>query len=388
MNAARDRQVGVWVVGGRGSVATTVVTGTAATVAGLAEPHGLVTVQPPFAEAAMPALADLVFGGHDVVETPLATRAARLVDAGVLPAGLPAAVGDALAAAEAEQRRGITAFEARTEPRAAIYRIASDLRAFRERHELERIVVVNLSSTEPPMEPHDALLVSDDADSLERALGILPPSSLYAVAAIECGCAFVDFTASTGPRLPAIESLAKAHEVPLAGSDGKTGETMVKSALAPAFVERRLKVRSWSATNLLGGGDGETLSDPDRARAKLRSKGRVLEQILGYAVEAPIRIETVRELGEWKTAWDHVVFEGFLGVRMRMQFTWEGCDSALAAPLVLDLVRLMTLALDRGESGFVRELAFFFKDPAGSSEHALHRQYAMLERWACQEVVV
>ena len=388
MTEARDRQVGVWLVGARGSVATTVVTGAAATVAGLAEPTGLVTARPPFADVGMPALADLVFAGHDIVETPLATRAAQLVDAGVLPAGVPSAVGDALAEAEAEQRRGITANEARAEPRVAIDRIASDLRAFRERHELDRVVVVNLASTEAPMEPHDALLASDGSATLERTLGVLPPSSLYAVAAIECGCAFVDFTASTGARVAAIETLAKAHEVPLAGSDGKTGETMVKSALAPAFVERSLKVRSWSATNLLGGGDGETLSDPDRARAKLLSKGRVLEQILGYAVEAPIRIETVRELGEWKTAWDHIVFEGFLGVRMCMQFTWEGCDSALAAPLVLDLVRLMTLALDRGESGFVRDLAFFFKDPAGSSEHALHRQYAMLERWACQEVVV
>ena len=139
----------------------------------------------------------------------------------------------------------------------------------------------------------------------------------------------------------------------------------MKSAVAPAFAARALKVRSWAGMNLLGGGDGEVLGDPERARSKLESKGRVLEEILGYPVEAPIRIEDVRDMGEWKTAWDHIVFEGFLGVRMKLQFVWEGCDSTLAAPLLLDLVRLMVLALERGERGVISELAFFFKDPGG-----------------------
>ena len=102
---------------------------------------------------------------------------------------------------------------------------------------------------------------------------------------------------------------------------------------------------------MLGGGDGAALADPDRVQSKLDSKGRLLEEILGYPVEAPIHIEDVRDMGEWKTAWDHIVFEGFLGVRMKLQFTWEGCDSTLAAPLLLDLIRLMALALERGERG-------------------------------------
>ena len=202
-------------------------------------------------------------------------------------------------------------------------------------------------------------------EALDRGLGVLPPSSLYALAAIETGCAFVDFTPSVGARLPALEALAEAHEVPLAGSDGKTGETFMKSALAPAFAARALKVRSWAGMNLLGGGDGAALADPARAQSKLDSKGRLLEEILGYPVEAPIRIEDVRDLGEWKTAWDHITFEGFLGVRMKLQFVWEGCDSTLAAPLLLDLMRLMALALERRERGVVPELAFFFKDPGG-----------------------
>ena len=119
--------------------------------------------------------------------------------------------------------------------------------------------------------------------------------------------------------------------------------------------------------NLLGGGDGATLADPERARSRSSTpRARCLEEILGYPVEAPVRIDDVRDMGEWKTAWDHIAFEGFLGVRMKMQFTWEGCDSALAAPLLLDLARLGALALERGDAGVVAELAFFFKDPAGT----------------------
>jgi myo-inositol-1-phosphate synthase len=174
--------------------------------------------------------------------------------------------------------------------------------------------------------------------------------------------------------------------VPVAGSDGKTGETFMKSVLAPALGQRNLRVRSWAGMNILGGGDGATLSDPTHAQSKLNSKGKLLDEILGYPVEAPIHIEDVRDMGEWKTAWDHIVFEGFLGVRMKLQFTWEGCDSTLAAPLLLDLMRLMGLALERGERGTMSNLAFFFKDPAGTREHALHRQYEMLERWVASKV--
>jgi myo-inositol-1-phosphate synthase len=381
-----DSRVGVWLVGGRGSVATTALTGAAAVAAGLAEPTGLVTNR--FDQTSLPALGDLVFGGHDVVETPLAVRASRLVDEGVLPVGLPAALGGAIEAAESEQRPGITGREARQEPRPALARIVSDFESYRALHEHSRMVVVNVSSTEAPVEAHAA---HEDPtvlmDAINRGLGVLPPSALYALAAVQTGCGFVDFTPSVGARLPALETLAEAHEVPLAGSDGKTGETFMKSVLAPAFASRNLKVRSWAGMNILGGGDGAALSDPARAQSKLDSKGRLLEEILGYPVESPIHIEDVRDMGEWKTAWDHVVFEGFLGVRMKLQFTWEGCDSALAAPLLLDLMRLLAPALDRGERGVLPGLAFFFKDPAGTREHSLHRQYEMLERWVGQQVV-
>src|SRR6476661_8999973 len=137
-----DSRVGVWLIGGRGSVATTAMTGAAAVAAGLAEPTGLVTMRPPFTDAGLAELGDLIFGGHDVVETPLAIRAARLVDDGVLPVGLPGALAGALEAAESEQRPGITGREARLEPQAALARIVTDLNAFRSRNDLARVVVI------------------------------------------------------------------------------------------------------------------------------------------------------------------------------------------------------------------------------------------------------
>lgn len=148
------------------------------------------------------------------------------------------------------------------------------------------------------------------------------------------------------------------------------------------FARRALRVRSWSGTNLLGGGDGATLADPERVVSKNASKGLVLEAELGHAVDGGVHIHHVPDLGEWKTAWDHVTFEGFLGARMTLQFTWQGCDSSLAAPLVLDLARFTALAHRAGVAGPVPELGFFFKDPVGSTEHDLAAQYATLVGWA------
>jgi myo-inositol-1-phosphate synthase len=123
------------------------------------------------------------------------------------------------------------------------------------------------------------------------------------------------------------------------------------------------------------------LADPDNKRAKVESKERLLETLLGYRPESLVSIEHVASMGDWKTAWDHVHFLGFLGVPMSLQFTWQGCDSALAAPLVLDLARLIDLAARRGESGAVAALGAFFKSPQGTTEHALGEQVRALEAW-------
>ncbi|MEU8927049.1 inositol-3-phosphate synthase [Kitasatospora sp. NPDC048545] len=387
-------RTGVWLVGARGSVATTVVAGAAALAGGLAEPVGCLTETAALRPLPLPGFAELVFGGHDLTEVALRKRADRLVQDGVLPDRVAAGVGEALDAADREIRPGVGPGAPGTQA-AQAGRLRADLDSFRRRHGLDTVVVVNLSSTEPPV---PAASVPDSPAELDRALArpgaVLPPSSLYAYAALTAGCPYVDFTPSTGVQLPALLRLAAERGLPCAGRDGKTGETLVKSVLAPMFARRALRVRSWSGTNLLGGGDGATLQDPAAARSKSDSKNRVLSSLLDHPVEGRTHIDNVPDLGEWKTAWDHIGFEGFLGVRMTLQFTWQGCDSALAAPLVLDLVRLMAVASRAGAGGPQSQFALFFKDPfdpdpaaaaasgSGGVPHDLDGQYRALLDWA------
>ncbi|MFG2497664.1 inositol-3-phosphate synthase [Streptomyces sp. NPDC048441] len=360
---------GVWLIGARGSVATTAVAGCAAVAAGLHAPTGMVTETPPFADCGLPTLSSLVFGGHDTVECPLPKRAEQLAAGGVLPHGVPSAVSAELAAADAEIRMG--------GPRSGdsddrsdeelIASFAADLRDFVRRRGLARAVVVNVASTEPlPVEGE----------------GRLPASSLYAAAALRAGCPYVNFTPSTGLHHPALASLAASSGLPHAGRDGKTGQTLLRSVLGPMFAQRALAVRAWSGTNLLGGGDGAALADPAAAAAKNAGKERVLADTLGSAPEGEVHIDDVPSLGDWKTAWDHIAFDGFLGARMVLQTTWQGCDSALAAPLILDLARLLARAHERGLSGPLSELGFYFKSPDEGSSSALAEQYEALTAFA------
>jgi myo-inositol-1-phosphate synthase len=338
----------------------------------------------PVAVARLPELGGFVFGGHEVADLSLPKRVEELVAARVVSNEISAALAAELASVDHSIRPGFR--RDRRPQRETAAALEADLRAFREEHHVERVVVVDVSSTEPP--PAEAPELASLAE-LERALDAgespLPPSSLYAYAAFRSGCPVVAFTPSAGPRLPALEELAAQVELPWAGSDGKTGETLLKTVLAPMFAMRALRVRSWSSYNLLGGGDGRTLSDPANAASKTATKGQGLEAILGHAVDGPLHIDYVADLGDWKTAWDMISFEGFLGTQMSLQFTWTGCDSALAAPLVLDLVRLVARAHQIGETGPLGALAFFFKNPAGSDVHALSDQWEALVRW-CQQL--
>ncbi|MEO3814207.1 inositol-3-phosphate synthase [Sphaerisporangium sp. B11E5] len=366
---------GVWLIGARGSVAVTSVIGALAVRAGLAAPTGCVLESPELHSDALPGVGDLVFGGHDVSSIPLEKKAAALAEAGVVPARLAGAVRDGLLDIE----RDVRPLPARATQAEVAHDIGADLDHFRRRHGLERVVVINVSSTEPAPPAHPA---HDDLAGLRAALRgpepVLPPSSLAAYAALSVGCPYVDFTPSTGARLPALDALAREMGLPYGGHDGKTGETLVKSVLAPMFAQRNLKVRTWSGTNLLGGGDGANLAEPAANAAKATSKQRVLAETLGYVPQGDTRIEFVEDLDDFKTAWDLVTFEGFLGTRMRMEFTWHGCDSALAAPLILDLARLTAAAHRAGRTGPLTELAFFFKDPIGQVPHALADQWRLL----------
>ncbi|MGC4941846.1 inositol-3-phosphate synthase [Kribbella sp. DT2] len=399
-----ERRVGVWLFGARGSVATTTVAGAAALAHG-APPAGVVTEQPAFAGAGLAPIDRLVFGGHDPSETPLSKQVERLVAGGVLPPGL-----DGLIAAElAETERNLVVLPVAGTQDELVRRMAEDINAFRLRNDLENVVAINVASTEPPAEVRYADLaelrealkatrvvsggkVSDVAEAGRELAGdartgrgataqALPPSSIAALAAFEAGAAYVDFTPSTSIRPQVVRDWAVERQLPYGGQDAKTGETLVKSVLAPMFTARALPVHAWSGTNLLGGGDGATLADPHAAESKSVSKERVLTELLGGEVPGEVHIDYVDPLGDWKTAWDHVMFSGFLGVRMTLQFTWQGCDSALAAPLVLDLARLSALALQRGHVGAMPFLGFYFKDPIESTEHALTRQYDELVRW-------
>ncbi|WP_338144099.1 inositol-3-phosphate synthase [Nocardioides turkmenicus] len=378
-------RVGLWLIGARGSVGVTTIVGALAVRAGLAGRVGLVAEQPEIAAAGLPSLDELVIGGHDLATDPLVKRAERLAAGGVVPAGILPGIASELEEVEGRLRTGYDV-SSEEHQREAIERLSADLVAFREAHGLERVVVVDVASTEPPAEVvHGGPLA--DPDALDAALAAgespLPASSVYVLAAYRAGCPVVSFTPSPGPRLPVLVTLAERAGLPWAGSDGKTGETLLKSALAPMFATRALQVNAWASYNMLGGGDGATLADPDNARSKLVTKAQGLEAMLGHPVEGPMHIDYVPDHGDWKTAIDHVSFEGFLGVRMSLQFTWSGCDSALAAPLVLDLARLTLRAHEVGEAGPL-PFGFFFKDPAGSTEHRLGTQWDELVAWCAR----
>ncbi|WP_030734197.1 inositol-3-phosphate synthase [Streptomyces griseus] len=356
-------RTGVWFIGARGSVATTATAGCAAIAAGLHPPTGMVTETPPFTDTGLPALTSLVFGGHDTLDCPLSKRAEALADGGVLPHGLPSAVRAELDVADAEIRPGGPfPGDTRTDEE-LIAAFAADLTDFTRRHGLARTVVVNVASTEPAPGPDDPRL---------------PASSLYAAAALRAGCPYANFTPSTGLRTPALTDAVASSGLPHAGRDGKTGQTLLRSVLAPMFLQRALAVRAWSGSNLLGGGDGAALADPAAAAAKNAGKERVLADTFGAAPEGEVHIDDVPAMGDWKTAWDHIAFDGFLGSRMILQTIWQGCDSALAAPLVLDLARLLARAHEARISGSLPELGFYFKDPDGGTSAALAEQYAAL----------
>ncbi|WP_369216643.1 inositol-3-phosphate synthase, partial [Streptomyces flavofungini] len=358
-SALSSSSVGVWLIGARGSVATTAVAGCAAVAAGLHPPTGMVTETPPFADSGLPTLSSLVFGGHDTAHCPLPKRAEELAAGGVLPHGLPSAVHAELTAADTEIRPGgPLPGDTRTDEELTAA-FAEDIRDFTRRRGLARTVVVNVASTEP---------LHDGTDRL-------PASSLYAAAALRAGCPYVNFTPSTGLHHPALADAARTAGLPHAGRDGKTGQTLLRSVLGPMFAQRALAVRAWSGTNLLGGGDGAALADPAAAAAKNAGKERVLADTLGTTPEGQVHIDDVPSLGDWKTAWDHIAFDGFLGTRMVLQTTWQGCDSALAAPLVIDLARLTARAHERGITGPLPELAFYFKDPDDGAPAALGEQY-------------
>jgi myo-inositol-1-phosphate synthase len=390
-----QRRIGLWLIGACGGVASTTAMGLSALARGLTPSTGMVTALPSFAGHDFDEPAALIAGGHDIRGGSFLAAARELHErSNVFDERTLAACAPDLEAWSANIRPGvvykpnaaITALADRPDlrrarcPREAIDAIQADLKAFKTAQKLDQLVVVNAASTEPPFE------AGEEHNSLGRLLPALdrstppalPTSSVYAFAAIDAGFPYVNMTPSRGATLPALEELARARAVPTAGQDLKTGETLVKSVLAPMFARRNLRVLSWVGHNILGNRDGQVLNDPENKASKVKSKDALLAALLGYKPQSLVSIEFIESLDDWKTAWDHIHFEGFLGSKMMLQFTWQGCDSLLAAPLVIDLVRLAALAQRRGESGPMTHTASFFKSPVGVSEHDFGKQFLML----------
>jgi len=394
-----NSRVGVWIVGAFGSIATTVILGVRAIAAGLVRPVGLISEDPAFAGLELPPIGALDFGGHEIRRDTVASAASAIAreNGSLAPAWIDA-VGSELDAISRRVRpgtavgggRAIQALEddwsadADRTGRACVDRLSNDIRAFQREAKVARVVVVNLASTEPPSAAGE---IAAQLDELDRRLDRDPtaafrPGTLYAYAAMQAGAAYVNFTASRSCLARSIVELADRAHVPYMGNDGKTGETLVKSGLAPLFRTRRLEVMSWVGYNVLGNRDGRILAIDENKRSKIDTKESVVPGILGYPLRTHVGIDYVESLGDNKVAWDFIHFRGFLGHPMSMQFTWQGCDSILAAPLVVDLVRFADVALRRGESGPMTHLASFFKNPIGSEEHDLYRQYQRLTDYA------
>ena len=388
---------GVWLVGARGNVATLSMVGARAIARGVAGTRGMVTATEPVASLDLPAVEDLVFAGHDIRTQSIERMAETAHEAGGVPARETLeAVREDLREIDRRVNTGTAiscgrVVEDLSEERSVdeesvadiVSRIRDDYATFASVEDLDRLVVVNVASTEPPIEHperYDTLAAFEAAvDDDDRDL---PASALYAYVALDEGHPYVNFTPSTGSALGGLHELAEREGVPHMGRDAKTGETLVKSALAPMFAGRNLRVLSWEGHNILGNTDGLVLEDDANKAGKIESKGTLLEEILGYETHNRVRIDYTPSLGDWKTAWDHIHFEGFLGTEMKMQFTWDGSDSALAAPLLLDLVRLAAYADERGEGGLQPQLASFFKSPMGVDEHDLSRQLERLYDYA------
>lgn len=391
-------KIGVWLVGARGAVAVTVMLGAFAVRRGLMPLTGMVTAQKLFEPLRLVSLKDLAFGGWDIRRQPLVECARGLYrETYAFDPTLLQDVEEELGAVEAFIRPGTVfncgkgivglAGEEGSGPCGLVEvlkRLRGDLRWFKRRVKAKRVVVVNVASTEPPvaLEPvHQDLKAFEQSYEAGGLDGKIRASTLYTYAALLEGCSYINFTPSNAALFPALVQLAQKRGVPVMGNDGKTGETLVKSALAPLFACRNLEVMSWEGFNILGNMDGKVLDFEENKASKRCTKEALLKEILGYEPHAQVHIHYVPSLHDQKTAWDFIHFKGFLGARMSLQFIWQGFDSFLAAPLVLDLVRLADLAHRRGESGLMCHAASFFKAPLGVNEHRLNAQYAMLEQY-------
>jgi len=393
-------RIGVAIVGINGAVASTLVAGVGLMTRGLAPRIGMVTERSDarIAESLtelldFAPLESLVFAGWDLQ---FANCYEGAIHHGVIPPHVLERVRPdlervrpwpALFSAEyVENLSGKNLVSARTH-REQIARLQQDLEGFRRDHALDRVIMVNLASTERFLEVqrvhHDLRAFEAGLDASDPGI---TPAMRYFYAANKLQVPYCNFTPSL-TNVPALEEQAREMGNPFAGMDGKTGQTLVKTALASMFRARRLRVEGWYSTNFLGNGDGQVLDAPSSNKTKVMSKAAVLDSIVGYHVENhQVHIHYYKPRGDSKEAWDSIDIVGFAGIPMQMKVNFLCQDSALAAPLVIDLVRLLDVARRCGERGIQRQLSMFFKSPhclpGESPVHDLFKQEALLLDWA------
>ena len=409
---------------GMGAVSTTLMAGVELVRRGEAIPVGSLTqmgtirlgkrteARVPKIKAFVPLaeLKDLVFGGWDVYPDNAYQAAAK---AGVLDAKDLAKAQNFLknirpmkAAFDQNYvknlhgthvKRGKTKFDLAEQLR-------EDIRDFKKKNKLDRLVMVWCASTEVFMKPE---AVHRDLPSFEKAMKAndpaIAPSMLYAYAAISEGVPFANGAPNLTVDIPALEDFAKSKNVPVGGKDFKTGQTLMKTVLAPAFKARMLGLSGWYSTNILGNRDGEVLDDPGSFKTKEESKLGALEYILQPKIYPQlydkiyhkVRINYYPPRGDNKEGWDNIDIFGWLGYPMQIKVDFLCRDSILAAPIVLDLALFMDLAQRAGMRGIQEWLSFYFKSPMCAKElypeHDLFIQSMKLKntlRWLMGEELI
>jgi myo-inositol-1-phosphate synthase len=394
---------------GLGAVATTVIAGVMLARRGLAEPIGSLTqmgsVRRSYGDSVpireyvpLASLEELVFGSWDVFpdsayESALHAKVLEPRHLDLVREEL-SAIRPMPAAFYPEYVKRIHGPHVKQASTKAdmVEKLREDIRRFKADNGCDRVVAVWCASTEVFLTP---TAVHRSVRSFEAGLRANAPeissSQLYAWACIKEGVPFANGAPNLCVDFAAAIELAKEHRVPLAGKDFKTGQTLMKTVVAPALKARRLGLRGWYSTNILGNRDGEVLDEPENFKSKEATKLGVLESIL-EPDRAPIlygdivhkvRIDYYPPRGDAKEGWDNIDFFGWLGYPMQIKIDFQCRDSILAAPVVLDLALLMDLAQRTGQRGVQEWLSFYFKSPMPANgrpaEHDLFAQLLKLK---------
>jgi myo-inositol-1-phosphate synthase len=250
--------------------------------------------------------------------------------------------------------------------------LIQDIKDFQTKNDCSRLVMIWCASTEIFLQTtpvHDTLASFEQG--LRESSPDIAPSMIYAYAALKCGVPFANGAPNLTVDIPALMQLAQENNVPVCGKDFKTGQTMIKTIIAPGLKSRMLGLHGWYSTNILGNRDGEVLDDPESFKTKEESKLSVLEYILQPEVYPAlygdfshlVRINYYPPRGDNKEGWDNIDIFGWLGYQMQIKINFLCRDSILAAPLVLDLALFLDLAQRCGMRGVQEWLSFYFKSP-------------------------